>query len=865
MASAPHLRWTADVRRELLSNGLTLLVQRDPHSPAVAVVSWIKAGFFDEPDDLVGVSHVLEHMYFKGSSPSGPGAGLGPGELARETRAAGGYLNAHTSYDHTAYYVVLPPSGLGRAIEIQSTALRGALIDAGELERELQVIIEEAKRKLDSPGAVAHETLHEVLFDHHRIRRWRIGTEEQLRGYGRDDIAGYYRSRYVPERTIVSIVGNIDPEEALALGREHYGDWAGRESVIGAGPVEPPRSGIRVRTLRGDVTQAELVVGWRAPAALDPDETPLALAAATLSAGRGGWLYQSLREPGIVSSIGASHQAPQEVGVFSIAAELAPTRIPEAVAGIASSIDRLARQGPEPDDLIRVRALLRQRWARRMESVDGRAMTLASAEALGGIELLEREYTELGTTSAEEVRAAAERWLSPGDTAAVAYLPEAIGEELEAGSLGKAFRPRSNGRPPATSGAPAVVELEHADLLIWNKPGIPLVSLGVYVPRSSFDAPEDAGLGALSARVMTRGAGEMDAAELAIAFERLGGVLSSSASADWAGLSVTTEAGAIGDAAELLARVATQPRFAAEAVGTERALVAEDQAQLTDDMFRYPFQLAYGEAFDDRTYGLPPLGTPDTLPAFGAEDVRRWHRAVYRGARPVLAAVGDVDAGLARHALEAAAAMFADGAGLGPRGDRPIEPDRQPLEMRLGGARVVTRDRKQTALAMVFAGPGRRSADRWAAEVWAAVAGGLGGRLFEALRDKRSLAYTVLAASMQRRHAGALVAYIATSPGREDEAREQLLLELGVFAREQVSEDEHTRAVNYLAGQALVSRQSTSAMLGELVDAWLLGGNLEEIESPDSGYRRVSREDILRVASAFADGLRAEGVVRGKS
>ncbi len=864
MPPAQHLRWTADVRREVLPNGLTLLVQRDPHSPAVAVVSWIKAGFFDEPDELVGVSHVLEHMYFKGSAPAGPGGGLGPGELARETKAAGGYLNAHTSYDHTAYYVVLPPAGLRRAVEVQSTALRGALIDPGELERELQVIIEEAKRKLDSPGAVAHETLHEVLFDHHRIRRWRIGTEEQLRGYGRDDIAGYYQSRYVPGRTIVAIVGNIDPEEALALGREHYGDWPGRETIIGGGPAEPQRSGMRVRTLRGDVTQAELVVGWRAPAALHPDETPLALAAATLSAGRGAWLYQSLREPGIVSAIGASHQAPQEVGVFSIGAELAAARVPEALAGISDAVDRLARHGPTSNDLSRVRALLRQRWARRMESVDGRAMTLASAEALGGLELLEREYSELGTTSADEVRSAAERWLAPADTAAVCYLPEAEGADLSTSSLKQTFRPRSNGRPRAPSAAPELIALDNADLLLWHKPGIPLVSLGMYVTRTSFDTPEDAGLATLAARSMTRGAAQLDAAQLAVAFERLGGVLSSSASADWAGVSVTTEAGAMADAAKLLAQVAAQPTLAGRDVETERCLMVEDQEQLTDDMFRYPFQLAYGEAFGDRTYGLPPLGTAESLAALGAEDVRRWHRSVYGGARPLLAAVGDVDAGAARDALGRASEEWGSFArhAAPDAGGRHAAAD---VTLSLGGSRVVTRDRKQTALAIVFAGPGRRSPDRWAAEVWAAVAGGLGGRLFEALRDRRSLAYTVLAASMQRRHAGTLAAYIATSPEREDEAREQLLLELGVFARELVSEDEHERAVNYLAGQALVSRQSTSAMLGELVDAFLLGGSLDEIERPDAGYRRVSREDVLRVAGAFGDGSRAEGVVRGKS
>ena len=855
MVTMPLPRWTADVRRERLPNGLTLLVQRDPYSPAVAVVSWIRAGFFDEPDHLVGVSHVLEHMYFKGSAGLAPGAGLEPGALARETKAAGGYLNAHTSYDHTAYYVVLPPEGLLRAIEIQSTALRGALIDPGELERELQVIIEEANRKLDSPGAVAHETLHELLFDQHRIRRWRIGTEEQLRGYGREHIAGYYQSRYVPERTIVAIVGNVDPEKALALGREHYGSWPARAAAIDDGPAEPPRTGIRVRTLRGDVTQAELVVGWQAPAA-------------TLTAGRGAWLYQALREPGVVSSIGASHQAPPEVGVFSISAELAPARVPDALAGIADAVTRLARQGPTPDDMTRVGALLRQRWARRMESVDGRAMTLASAEALGSVDLLEQEYAALCSTSADEVRAAADRWLVPEAVAAVAYLPESANSGLSTDLLQRAFRPRRNGRPTHRPSQPVMIASDHADVMVWRKPGVPLVSLGIYVPRTSFDPPEAAGLAALAARAMTRGAAQHGAASLAIAFERLGGVLSSSQSADWAGVSMTSEAGAIAEAATLLAQVASQPTFAEGDVATERALVADDQAQLTDDMFRYPFQLAYGEAFGDRTYGLPPLGSPESLAALDAYDVRRWHDGVYGGARPVLAAVGDVDPELARDALDAAAEMldgWARAQGNAPMMRLGSTADERRAPLTLGGSRIVTRDRKQTALAMVFPGPDRRSKDRWAAEVWAAVAGGLGGRLFEALRDKRSLAYTVLAASVQRRHAGALVAYIATSPERETEAREQLLLELARFAREPVSGDEHSRAVNYLAGQALVSRQSTAAMLGELVDAYLLGGSLDEIEHPDAPYRAVRREDVLRVANAFADGLRVEGVVRGSS
>jgi zinc protease len=175
--------WTAGVCREVLPNGLTLIVQPDHSAPVVSVVTHVKAGFFDEPDHWTGISHVLEHMFFKGTVRRGVGV------IARETKAAGGYLNAGTGYDHTTYFTVLPSSGLGAALDIQSDALCNSVIDAGELARELQVIIQEAKRKLDTPAAVAQETLHELMFDRHRIRRWRIGREEQLAALTRDDLS----------------------------------------------------------------------------------------------------------------------------------------------------------------------------------------------------------------------------------------------------------------------------------------------------------------------------------------------------------------------------------------------------------------------------------------------------------------------------------------------------------------------------------------------------------------------------------------------------------------------------------------------------------------------------------------------------
>ncbi|HEU4700313.1 MAG TPA: pitrilysin family protein [Gemmatimonadales bacterium] len=871
LASELPPRWTEGVRRTVLPNGLTVLVQRDDSAPVVAVVTHVEAGFFDEPDRWQGISHVLEHMYFKGT----PRRGVG--EIARETKAAGGYLNAHTSYDHTAYFVVLPAANLAHAMDIQADALRHSEVEAGELARELQVIIQEAKRKLDSPGAVAYETLHELMFDHHRIRRWRIGYEEQLAGFTRDDVVGYYRSRYVPERTILTIVGAVDEAEALALAERLYGDWPAAEGAVDPSPAEPWTRRVRARTLRGDVAQAELVLGWRTVPPLDPAAPALDLAAAVLGAGRGSWLYRALRERGLVTSVGAHNYAPTEVGVFGVTAELEPERVAEALAGIAAAVRRLAVEGPTAEDLARARTLLLARWARQFEGMEGRAMALAAAEALDGYDFLDREYAALEAVTPDDVRAAAEAYLVADAVSGVLYLPEDRGAELTDEALRAAFATPPAGEPlaaplihvPATpapahrAAADLVAGVLHTalpgvDLLVRRKRGVPVVTVGAYVRRADFDPPAQAGLAALAARAALRGAGELDAAALAFAFERLGGSLAPSLGSDWLGFGATVLADRLGEAAALVERVVSAPRFADADIVRERGLLVSEAQQAADDMFRFPFQLAFGAAFGDRAYGLPVGGLPETLPGIAPDDVRRWHARTFGEARLTVVAVGDVDPIAATATL---AGVFEHRPARAAAGDdAPVAwlPAGEPL------LRVVSREKAQSALAMAFPGPARRDPMRHAADVWAAVASGLGGRLFDALRDQRSLAYTVLASTWQRARAGALVTYIATSPAREAEARDAMLEELARFAAEPVSERELAQAVSYLAGQAEVRRQSGAAVAGEILEAWLIGTGLAELEDPAAAFRAVTAEAVQEIARRhLVAAERAEGVVRG--
>lgn len=863
-------RWTAGVRRERLPNGLTLLVQRDDSAPVAAVVTHVRAGFLDEPDEWVGLSHVLEHMFFKGTPTRGVGA------VAKETKSLGGYLNASTSYDRTSYYVVVPARNLAQAIDIQADALQHATLDPEELARELRVIIEEAKRKRDTASAVASETVHQLLFDAHRLRRWRIGEEDALAQFTGDQLRAYYRSRYVPERTIVSIVASAPEDEVLALARAAYDRWPPRATSVLEGPDEPRHAGVRVRTLRGDVKQGDLVLGWRGVPPLDADETALEMAAGVLSVGRGSRLHRRLREPGIATSVGAWHYSQERVGVFAVHAAGDPARVGEMLDGAAAEIAALRERGPSDAEVERTRTLLCARWARQFESYEGRASALASAEALGGVHLIDDEYARLGAVTAAEVTAAAFRHLDPDAVGAVAYLPGGAGDDLAPDAVRMAFAPASAegvavpelpraAGPRAIRGARRVtaevlhLALDGADILVRRRANTPLVTTGVYLPRVEWETNANAGIGALTVRALVRGAGAFDGTALALASEGLGGSIAPFVGSDWVGLSLTALDEQAGRAAALLQLTLSDPRLTDEGVVTERDLLLEEARHQADDMLRYPLQLALAGAFGPRGYGLPVGGTMETLPGLGPDAARRWHAANLVGIRPAIVVVGDGE-------LDRLADRIAPAFAALPAGRRPAP--RAELRWAVGAApamEAVPREKRQTAFAMAFPGPSRVEADRPAAEVWAAIASGLGGRLFDALRDRRSLAYTVLASAWPRAVGGAIVTYIATAPEREDEAREEMLRELARFTESRPDFGELSQGRNYLSGQAEVERQSAGALAGEIVQAWFAGRGLEELAEPGREYRAVTGDDVLAAARRYLDpARRAEGVVRGK-
>jgi zinc protease len=174
------------------------------------------------------------------------------------------------------------------------------------------------------------------------------------------------------------------------------------------------------------------------------------------------------------------------------------------------------------------------------------------------------------------------------------------------------------------------------------------------------------------------------------------------------------------------------------------------------------------------------------------------------------------------------------------------------------------RHKQQTALAILFDGPQRNNPARHASRVLSVVSSGLGGRFFEQLRDKQSLAYTVSAYPVERRSAGLFAAYIATAPEREEEARAGLLAEFAKLRNAPVTDDELQRAKTYLIGTHAIAQQSSASVMSDMVDAWLFGEGLSELGEFTARVHAVTAHDVQQLAEHyFNPERRAEGVVRG--
>ncbi|HXC62912.1 MAG TPA: pitrilysin family protein, partial [bacterium] len=405
--------------KQVLPNGLTVLVKPLHSAPVVAVNAWVRVGSVQEAPAEAGITHFIEHMLFKGTER------LQVGELDRLIKRNGGYNNAHTRYESTDFIDVMPADKLEVALATMADALSHSTFDAEELGRERLVVLEELSRAQDNPSFEAWNRLCHLAFGTHPYRLPVIGTKDVLQKMDRDLLVSYWRRWYQPQNISVVIVGDVDPAKALALAAAAFGPWAPGGQSPQALPQEPAQQGLRCDEAAGDIQTTLLVMGIPGCAELHQDAPALDMALSILGQGLSSRLNLTVREEQkLVQSVAAGQFSGADPGLCYLWAELEPDQVKPAAQALWAQVRRMQEEPVTADEIARQKLRLEHEDAAERMSMEGLAGKLGYYQTLGGdFSLVDRETARLKAVSAGDVQRVMRQYFQPSKLNLVVYRP----------------------------------------------------------------------------------------------------------------------------------------------------------------------------------------------------------------------------------------------------------------------------------------------------------------------------------------------------------------------------------------------------------------------------------------------------------
>ena len=863
----------AGVKRSTFPNGLTLISREVPGSGVVAVNTWVKAGYFHEPDDVAGMAHLFEHMLFK-SSKNFPRVE----QVAEEIAAVGGNLNAGTIYDTTNYYFSVPKEGFRRAMELQFDSIAYPLFDPAELKKEAEVVIEESNRKRDNPPAMASELMYATMFEQHRIRRWRIGSNEVLRNINRDNLVAFYETLYRPENMIVVISGDVTHAEATRAVNDTFARIPKGKFAKKGGPAEPQQKAFRYGQASADLRQGYTTFGFHTPGVGHKDTTALDALSTILAGGRSSRFFRNVVGPDGAATVDAGNYVFEDVGLFEIQSSFDEKNRAEVDRRLLREIERIKAHGPTAFELQLAKNLIESQTILSLQSVLGQAQSLGQAEVNGGYRRLGDDLVALHALTPADVMRVAKQYLTTDNMTlfhyrakgaaemsrdqALAFVRESIAKTPEApsGEIAGAASAQATRGARASRAAELTKLANGASLIVEERAGAPAVTVGVYFRGGRADENSaNAGITRLTAAAMRRGTSTRTAEQIDREIEFLGTQIGTDLQRDYFGLAIDVVSRNVRPAVALLADVVLNPTFPAQGVEEEKHLQKGAIRRNADSATARPSQLMYEALYRNHPYALPAEGYATSVDATSVDALRGWWREHVTADDALVVIVGDIHADDAKQIAEQAFGKL-------PKRTAARASATLPLAAQ-GRADVIEyRDRKQSAIALGFPAVRYTDADYVPLRLLQQITSGLSGTLFSELRGKRSLAYTVFSSIAPSEQGGAYWAYMATDAAKEEEARKGLLGELRRHAQDAFDETHLTRAKSALAGATKLQRQTNAAHVFEVARDHYLNLGLGFTDRFLADAQKQSVDDVKKAAAKYVGGDNyVLAIVRGKS
>jgi len=804
-----------------LDNGLTVVVHEDHKAPIVAVNVWYHVGSKNEVRGRTGFAHLFEHLMFQGSENL-------PGEYVNTLQELGATdLNGTTFFDRTNYFQTVPRNALDTALWLESDRMGHfkESITQAKLDEQRGVVQNEKRQGDNQPYGKVFEVILKQLFPPDHPYSWEtIGSMDDLNAASLDDVRTWFETYYGPNNAVVVIAGDVDSEEAFAKAERYFGDIPPGPPLSRFEEWIPSHDRIRRQTLEDRVAQPRLHYTWTGPRWGTTDAHHLALASAILAGGKNSRLYERLvyREQ-LASDVEFESLALEIAGITYLQVSAQPGVSLERLETVVNEeLERFRTSGPTAKELERVKTQQRARFVFGLEKVggfSGKSGVLAESTVYGGSpDAWKKDYQETEAATADELRAAVRKWVTP---APFILAVEPV-EKLAATATGadRSRLPGVNGEVPVTFPDFQRDTLSNGlKLIVVERPEIPVVSLRLVLDAGyAADQFSRPGTANLSMAMLDEGTKSRDALQISEELALLGASLGAGSSLDTSTLSLSALADKLKPSLEIFADVLLNPVFPENELDRLRkvylAALSQEKTQPLSMALRVVPKLLYG---DGHAYAQPltGTGTEATLAALTREDLVRFHAKWFRPNHATLIVVGPVTVASIRPQLEK---LLGDW----PAGDIPAK--QVSKVVRRPGNTLYLLDKPGADQSVIFVGqliPPRADPDDLAIETLNNVLGGkFTARLNMNLREDKHWSYGAYSFAYDARGQRPLLAYAPVQTDRTAESLMEIRKEFASIVSDRPATPDEV---------ALVKRSNTLSLPGQWETGGAILGSISEL------------------------------------
>ena len=819
------------VRMITLPNGLKLILREDHSAPVVSAQAWCKSGSIDEGRWLgAGLSHVLEHMLFKGTATR-PAS-----RIDQEVQEAGGYMNAYTSFDRTVYWINVPNTGSRTAIDILCDIMQHAALPEEELAKEMDVIRREMDMGQDDPGQRSARRLFETAYTRSPYRLTVIGYPDIFNELKREDIYNYYREKYAPNNVFFVVVGDMNAAEVEQQIREAFAGSRTRPMPPAVLPEEPPQMAAREVIEEAPIEMAHFHFSWHIPELRHPDVPVLDVLATLLGSGRSSRLYRQVREKqGLVNSVDSWTYNPGNPGLFGMSALVEADKFAPARAAMLAEVERMKAAPVTKAELTKAVKQFTAGTLASRKTMQGQAQDLGGNWiSAGDLNFSERYLAAVRRIKPADLQRVARQYLTTENRTLYALLPKdatpkaVVTVERHASSAVQKFE--------LPNGLRLLVKEDHR---------LPFVEFRAVLEGGVLaETPANNGISGMMTRMLLQGTARHSAEQIALKIESVGGHLDTYGGNNSFGITAEVLRSDFKTGLDLLADVLLNPAFPKAALERERQIQLAGIKAQRDELLASAFRLMRHHLFGETGYGLPGLGTEESVPRISVADLKAFHARLTIPNNCVLSIFGDVKATEVKAAVAQAFKKWKRGPAVLDK-LQPAAPLKEVKRL------AETRDKKQAVLVIGFPGATLRDPDRFALELVQEACSDLGSRLFLRIREKLGLAYYVGAQNFMGLVPGYFAFYVGTDPAKSEQVVQELLKEAEELRQDGLAPDELKRAKAKVIGQKKISRQDLGgyAMASALDELYGLG--YANADTEDAKYEAVTVDDTRAAALKY--------------